>query len=146
MASQSSVDQLARAWRPMRKLRRKNFVPLFRGGTPHRTSFLAMWQRFPWQVAIAYWIFVSFLIIGTFIDFEHFHYSGPRNNRRNNRGRGLQRCCSSFDADRFTRGSRCSRRAGAALGYVILWIVLEAGRLLLAENASSSTGRRRSLG
>src|SRR5205823_9603306 len=34
--------------------------------------FLAMWQRFPWQVAIAYWIFVSFLIIGTFIDFEHF--------------------------------------------------------------------------
>jgi leader peptidase (prepilin peptidase)/N-methyltransferase len=33
--------------------------------------FLAMWQRFPWQVAIAYWIFVSFLIIGTFID-EHF--------------------------------------------------------------------------
>src|SRR5205809_7624238 len=34
--------------------------------------FLAIWQRFPWQVAIAYWIFVSFLIIGTFIDFEHF--------------------------------------------------------------------------
>ena len=39
MASQSSVDQLARAWRPMRKLQRKNFVPLFRGGTPYRTSF-----------------------------------------------------------------------------------------------------------
>src|SRR5439155_752468 len=34
--------------------------------------FLAMWQRFPWQLGIAYWIFVSFLIIGTFIDFEHF--------------------------------------------------------------------------
>ena len=34
--------------------------------------FLAIWNRFPWQVAIVYWIFVSFLIIGTFIDFEHF--------------------------------------------------------------------------
>ena len=34
--------------------------------------FLAIWQSFPWQVAIAYWIFVSFLIVGTFIDFEHF--------------------------------------------------------------------------
>src|SRR5438067_10825443 len=34
--------------------------------------FLAIWERFPWQVAIAYWIFFSFLIIGTFIDFEHF--------------------------------------------------------------------------
>ncbi len=34
--------------------------------------FLAIWESFPWQVAIAYWVFVSFLIIGTFIDFEHF--------------------------------------------------------------------------
>src|SRR5215208_6411290 len=34
--------------------------------------FLAIWQSFPGQVAIAYWILVSFLIIGTFIDFEHF--------------------------------------------------------------------------
>src|SRR5437870_7660073 len=34
--------------------------------------FLAIWQSFPWQVAIAYWVFVSLLIVGTFIDFEHF--------------------------------------------------------------------------
>src|SRR5712692_6645068 len=34
--------------------------------------FLAIWQTFSWQVAIAYWIFVSFLVVGTFIDFEHF--------------------------------------------------------------------------
>jgi len=39
MASQSSVDQLARAWRPMCKLQRKNCVPLFRGRTPYRTPF-----------------------------------------------------------------------------------------------------------
>src|SRR5207247_4024229 len=34
--------------------------------------FLAIWQSFPWQMAIAYWIFVSLLIVGTFIDFDHF--------------------------------------------------------------------------
>src|SRR5687768_11954179 len=34
--------------------------------------FLAVWLQFPWQVALAYWLFVSLLIVGTFIDFEHF--------------------------------------------------------------------------
>src|SRR5437588_1094422 len=34
--------------------------------------FLAICAWFPWQVAIAYWVFVSLLVIGTFIDFEHF--------------------------------------------------------------------------
>ena len=34
--------------------------------------FLAIWQAFPWQIAIAYWVFVSLVIAATFIDFEHF--------------------------------------------------------------------------
>src|SRR5207244_8556372 len=34
--------------------------------------FLAIWQAFSWQMAIAYWIFVALLIVGTFIDLEHF--------------------------------------------------------------------------
>src|SRR5207237_279428 len=34
--------------------------------------FLAIWQGFSWQMAVAYWVFVSFLIVGTFVDFEHF--------------------------------------------------------------------------
>src|SRR5207245_4725951 len=34
--------------------------------------FLAIWQSFPWQMAIAYWIFVSLLFVGTFIDFDRF--------------------------------------------------------------------------
>src|SRR4051794_37182182 len=40
VASQSSIDQLARAWRPMRELPRKNSVPLFRGGTRYRSAVL----------------------------------------------------------------------------------------------------------
>ena len=38
MASQSSIAELARAWRPMRKLQGKNFVPVFCGGTGYRSS------------------------------------------------------------------------------------------------------------
>src|SRR4029077_13414597 len=34
--------------------------------------FLAVWEFFPWQVAIAYWGFVSILIVATFVDLEHF--------------------------------------------------------------------------
>src|SRR4051812_35084646 len=34
--------------------------------------FLCVWKFFPWQMAIAYWVFVSLLIAATFIDFEHF--------------------------------------------------------------------------
>src|SRR5213080_2305615 len=34
--------------------------------------FLAIWQSFPWQVAFAYWIFISLVIVATFVDFEHF--------------------------------------------------------------------------
>ena len=38
MASQSSVNQLARTGQTMRKLRRENRVPLFCGGADYRTS------------------------------------------------------------------------------------------------------------
>jgi leader peptidase (prepilin peptidase)/N-methyltransferase len=34
--------------------------------------FLAIWRFFPWQMAIAYWVFVSLVIVATFVDFEHF--------------------------------------------------------------------------
>ena len=34
--------------------------------------FLAVWKFFPWQIAIAYWVFVSILVVATFVDLEHF--------------------------------------------------------------------------
>ena len=34
--------------------------------------FLAVWEIFPWQEAIAYWVFVAILIVATFVDLEHF--------------------------------------------------------------------------
>jgi len=91
--------------------------------------FLAIWQRFPWPVAIAYWIFVSFLIIGTFIDFEHLIIP----DRVTIGGMIAGVACSVIVPALMETDSRVAAgiRAGlaAALGYVILWIVLEAGKI-----------------
>ena len=91
--------------------------------------FLAIWHRFPWQLSIAYWIFVSFLIIGTFIDFEHFIIP----DRVTIGGTIAGVACSIVVPALMQTDSRVAAgvRAAlaAALGYVILWIVLEAGKI-----------------
>jgi leader peptidase (prepilin peptidase) / N-methyltransferase len=91
--------------------------------------FLAIWQSFPWQVAIAYWVFISFLIIGTFIDFEHFIIP----DRVTIGGTIAGVACSVVVPTLMQTDSRVAAgvRAAlaAALGYVILWIVLEAGKI-----------------
>jgi leader peptidase (prepilin peptidase)/N-methyltransferase len=91
--------------------------------------FLAIWQRFPWQIAIAYWVFVSLLVIGTFIDFEHFIIP----DRVTIGGVIAGVVCSVVvpalmgTDSRFAAGVRSL--LAAALGYVILLIVLEAGKI-----------------
>ena len=91
--------------------------------------FLAIWESFPWQVAIAYWVFVSFLIIGTFIDFEHFIIP----DRVTIEGIIAGVVCSVvvpalMQTDSWLAAGVRSLLA-AALGYVILLIVLEAGKI-----------------
>jgi leader peptidase (prepilin peptidase) / N-methyltransferase len=91
--------------------------------------FLAIWQRFSWQLAIAYWILVSFLIIGTFIDLEHFIIP----DRVTIGGTIAGVACSLMlpalmqTDSRMAAGVRAA--LAAALGYVVLWIVLEAGKI-----------------
>ncbi|MGE5208802.1 MAG: prepilin peptidase [Alphaproteobacteria bacterium] len=91
--------------------------------------FLATWHTFPWQVAIAYWIFISLLIVGTFIDFEHFIIP----DRVTIGGTIAGIVCSVIVPALMETNSRLAAgvRAvlAAALGYVILWIVLEGGKI-----------------
>jgi leader peptidase (prepilin peptidase) / N-methyltransferase len=91
--------------------------------------FFAVSQRFPWHIAIVYWIFVSLLIIGTFIDFEHFIIP----DRVTIGGVIAGVVCSLAVPALMGTDSRIAAglRAllAAALGYVILLIVLEAGKI-----------------
>ena len=95
--------------------------------------FLAIWQSFSWQVAIAYWIFVSFLVVGTFIDFEHFIIPD-----RVTIGGIIAGVVVSvtvpalMDTDsRLAAGVRSL--LAAALGYVLLLLVLEAGKIAFGK-------------
>ena len=91
--------------------------------------FLGIWRGFPWQMAIAYWIFVSFLIVGTFIDFEHFIIPD-----RVTIGGIIAGVVASLtvpalmETDSWLAAGVRSLLA-AALGYVILLLVLEAGKI-----------------
>jgi len=91
--------------------------------------FLAIWQSFPWQIAIAYWIFVSFLIIGTFIDFEHFIIPDRVTIGGIIAGVACSVIVPALMETDFRVAAAVRALLAAALGYVILWIVLEAGKI-----------------
>jgi len=95
--------------------------------------FLAVWRTFPWQIAIAYWVFVSILIVATFVDLEHFIIPDQVTI-----GGAIAGIIASFavpelmNAD--TRIAAVVRSLlAAALGFVILWIVLETGKIAFGK-------------
>src|SRR6187402_2368343 len=91
--------------------------------------FLAVWRSFPWDVAIAYWVFMSLLVAATFIDFEHFII--PDEITLGGTAAGILASVivpSLMLTDRHLVALVTSV-ASAALGYVLLWGVLEAGKL-----------------
>ena len=95
--------------------------------------FLAVWRQFPWQIALAYWVFVSLLIVGTFIDFEHFIIPDEVTI-----GGTIAGILASFlvPALMSTEGrwtALLTSALSAALGYAILWIVLEAGKKVFGK-------------
>jgi leader peptidase (prepilin peptidase)/N-methyltransferase len=95
--------------------------------------FLAVWRVFPWQIAIAYWVFVSVLIVATFVDLEHFII--PDQVTIGGTAAGIVACFlvpELMDADSRLAATIRSLLA-AALGYVILWIVLEAGKIAFGK-------------
>ena len=90
--------------------------------------FLAVWLQFPGPIAVAYWIFVSLLIVAIFIDLEHFIIPDEVTI-----GGIIAGVVASFLAPALmSTDSRwralLTSALSALLGYVILWFVLEAGK------------------
>lgn len=95
--------------------------------------FLAVWKFFPWQIAIAYWVFVSILIVATFVDLEHFIIPDQVTI-----GGTIVGIVASFVVPQLmgadSRVVAVVRAVlAAALGYVILWIVLEGGKIAFGK-------------
>jgi leader peptidase (prepilin peptidase)/N-methyltransferase len=95
--------------------------------------FLAVWRSFPWPLAIAYWVFVSLIIAAAFIDFEHFII--PDQITIGGAVAGI--IASVLVPQLMDTDSRVAAliRSGlaAALGYILLWIVLEAGKIAFGK-------------
>lgn len=95
--------------------------------------FLAVWRFFPWEMAISYAVFVSILIVATFVDLEHFII--PDQITIGGTAAGV---IASFAVPELmsadTRVAAVVRSVlAAALGYVVLWIVLEGGKIAFGK-------------
>jgi len=91
--------------------------------------FLCVWRSFPPAVAVAYWVFVGLVIVATFIDFEHFII--PDQITIGGTITGL--IASIAVPELMNANSRVAAGVrsllAAALGYLVLWIVLEGGKI-----------------
>jgi leader peptidase (prepilin peptidase) / N-methyltransferase len=91
--------------------------------------FLSVWRTFPPLVAVAYWVFVSLVVVATFIDFEHFIIPDQITI-----GGTIAGIVASVAVPELmgvdSRVAAVVRSVlAAALGYLVLWIVLEAGKV-----------------
>jgi leader peptidase (prepilin peptidase) / N-methyltransferase len=91
--------------------------------------FLEVWRTFPLPMALAYWIFISLVLVATFVDFEHFII--PDEVTIGGTVAGI--VASVLVPDLMQTHSRLVAlvRSGlaGALGYLTLWFVLEAGKI-----------------
>jgi leader peptidase (prepilin peptidase)/N-methyltransferase len=95
--------------------------------------FLCIWKAFPWQIALAYWLFVSLLVVGTFIDFEHFIIPDEITIGGTIAGVLVSTALPQLmGTDRHWVGFMISL-GSAVLGYVLLWFVLEGGKLVFGR-------------
>lgn len=96
--------------------------------------FLLVWRAFPPPVAIAYAIFVSLLVAATFIDFEHFIIPDEITLGGTIAGVLASLVVPQLQYNADTRLAAVVRSVlAAALGYVALLIVLEAGKLAFGK-------------
>ncbi|MEY2546031.1 MAG: leader peptidase (prepilin peptidase) / N-methyltransferase [Verrucomicrobiota bacterium] len=96
--------------------------------------FLAVWRTFPPQMAVAYWVFVSLLLVGTFIDLEHFIIPDQITIGGTIAGIIASVLIPQLQYNADTRLAAFVRAIlAAALGYLTLLFVLEAGKIAFGK-------------
>jgi leader peptidase (prepilin peptidase)/N-methyltransferase len=95
--------------------------------------FLLIWRTFPTPIAVAYCVFIALIIAGTFIDFEHFIIPDEITI-----GGTIAGVLASFTVPQLMNADHRLNAilisAGCALlGYCLLWLVLEGGKLVFGK-------------
>ena len=94
---------------------------------------LAVWMVFRWPIALAYWLFVSLLIGATFIDFEHFIIPDEITIGGTVAGVLASLALPILMGEDSRWRALAQSLGAAALGYALLWIVLEAGKKVFGK-------------
>jgi leader peptidase (prepilin peptidase)/N-methyltransferase len=95
--------------------------------------FLAVWLVFPWQIALVYWVFVSLLTAASFIDFEHFIIPDEITIGGTVAGVLASLALPALMGEVSRLRAFGWSLGGAALGYGLLWVVLEGGKLAFGK-------------
>jgi leader peptidase (prepilin peptidase)/N-methyltransferase len=95
--------------------------------------FLIIWKSFPWQIAIAYWVFIALVIAATFIDLEHFIIPDEISI-----GGTVAGVLASIAVPQLMNTDRRLMAllisvGSAALAYALLWLVLEGGKIVFGK-------------
>ena len=95
--------------------------------------FLALWESFGWPLAPVYWVFVSLLVVATFIDFEHFII--PDEITWGGTAAGVLFSVALPEMmDAVGRWESLAwSLGGAALGFALLFLVVEGGKLAFGK-------------
>jgi leader peptidase (prepilin peptidase) / N-methyltransferase len=95
--------------------------------------FLVVWRSFPWQIALVYCVFVSLLVVATFVDFEHFIIPDEITLGGVVAGMVASLVVPSLMSTDQRLLAIATSAGSAALGYVILWLVLEGGKIVFGK-------------
>lgn len=95
--------------------------------------FLAVWISFPPAIALVYWLLVALLIVATFIDFEHFIIPDEITLGGVALGLAASLLVPQLMETDLRSVAFLHSLGAAALGYFLLWGVLEAGKLAFGK-------------
>lgn len=95
--------------------------------------FLIIWKSFPWQIAIVYWVFIALVIVATFIDFEHFIIPDEITIGGTVAGLFASIAIPQLMNTNHRLIAALTSVASAALGYALLWLVLEGGKIVFGK-------------
>ncbi|HEY1583114.1 MAG TPA: prepilin peptidase, partial [Chthoniobacterales bacterium] len=95
--------------------------------------FLAVWMAFRWEIALVYWVFAALLIVATFIDFEHFIIPDEVTIGGTVAGVLASFALPALMGETSRWRALLQSLGAAALGYALLWIVLEAGKKVFGK-------------
>src|SRR5205085_8402671 len=90
--------------------------------------FLAVWRAFPCHMAAAYWVFVSLVIVATFVDFEHFIIPDEITIGGTIAGFVASLLVPELQSVNTRLAASVRSVLAAGLGYITLLFVLEAGK------------------